>query len=134
MNSLNSILLEGRLVSDGELSYTPKGTAVYKFSIACERFLREGESDEPKREVSFFDVTTWQRLAEVCAEYLKKGRGVRVVGRLKQDRWTDEQGGARSRVHIVAEHVEFKPSRNGEKESANAPEGEARQEPKREQQ
>jgi single-strand DNA-binding protein len=45
----------------------------------------------------------------VCGEYLKKGRGVRVVGRLKQDRWTDPDGKPRSRVEIVAEHVEFKP-------------------------
>jgi len=49
----------------------------------------------------------WTRLAEVCAEYLKKGRGVRVVGRLKQDKWTDADGKPHSRVHIVAEHVEF---------------------------
>jgi single-strand DNA-binding protein len=54
-------------------------------------------------------VTTWTRLAEVCGECLKKGHGVRVVGRLKQDRWTDADGKTHSRVHIVAEHVEFKP-------------------------
>ena len=45
----------------------------------------------------------------MCGEYLKKGRGVRVVGRLKQDRWTDADGKGRSRIFIVAEHVEFKP-------------------------
>jgi single-strand DNA-binding protein len=49
------------------------------------------------------------RLAEVCGEYLKKGRGVRAVGCLKQDRWTDPDGKPHSRVEIVAEHVEFKP-------------------------
>jgi single-strand DNA-binding protein len=54
-------------------------------------------------------VTVWNRLAEVCKEYLAKGRGVRVVGRLKQDRWEDPEGKTRSKVHIVAEHVEFKP-------------------------
>jgi single-strand DNA-binding protein len=62
-----------------------------------------------QKEVSFFDVSTWAWLAEVCGEYLKKGRGVRVVGRLKQDRWTDPDGKPHSRVEIVAEHVEFKP-------------------------
>ena len=62
-----------------------------------------------QKEVSFFEVSTWTRLAEVCGEYLKKGRGVRVVGRLKQDRWTDPDGKPHSRVSIVAEHVEFKP-------------------------
>jgi single-strand DNA-binding protein len=49
----------------------------------------------------------------VCGEYLKKGRGVRVVGRLKQDRWTSPEGQGRSKVSIVAEHVEFKPQLKG---------------------
>ena len=52
---------------------------------------------------------SWNRLAEVCNEYLTKGRGVRIVGRLKQDRWEDQEGKTRAKVHIVAEHVEFKP-------------------------
>jgi single-strand DNA-binding protein len=63
--------------------------------------------------VSYFDVTTWARLAEVCGEYLKKGRGVRVVGRLKQDRGTDADGKEHSKIFIVAEHVEFKPPQKG---------------------
>ena len=62
-----------------------------------------------QKEVSFYEVSTWTRLAEVCGEYLKKGRGVRVVGRLKQDRWTDADGKPHSRIFIAAEHVEFKP-------------------------
>jgi single-strand DNA-binding protein len=107
MNNLNSILIEGNLVRDPELSYTPKGTAVCKFSVASNRFFKHEE--EMQKEVSFFDVSTWARLAEVCGEYLKKGRGVRVVGRLKQDRWTDPDGKPHSRVEIVAEHVEFRP-------------------------
>ena len=69
-------------------------------------------------------MTVWNRLAEVCKEYLAKGRGVRVVGRLKQDRWEDPEGKTRSKVHIVAEHVEFKP-RPAEKpeEAGNAQPG-----------
>ncbi len=113
MNNLNSILIEGNLVRDPELSYTPKGTAVCKFSVACNRFYKQDQ--ELQKEVSYFDVTTWTRLAEVCGEYLKKGRGVRVVGRLKQDRWTDPEGKGHSRVLIMAEHVEFKPQFNKEK-------------------
>jgi single-strand DNA-binding protein len=107
MNNLNSILIEGNLVRDPELSYTTKGTAVCKFSVACNRYFKQ--DDETQKEVSYFDVSCWTRLAEVCGEYLKKGRGVRVVGRLKQDRWTDADGKGHSRIEIVAEHVEFKP-------------------------
>jgi single-strand DNA-binding protein len=107
MNNLNSILLEGNLVADPELRYTPKGAAVCSFRVACNRFYKQDE--ELQKEVSYFDVTAWNRQAEVCNEYLTKGRGVRVVGRLKQDRWEDAEGKTRSKVHIVAEHVEFKP-------------------------
>lgn len=107
LNNLNSVLLEGNLVRDPELSYTAAGKPVCRFSVASNRFYKQGE--ETQKEVSFFDVTTWAKLAEVCNEYLTKGRGVRVVGRLKQDRWQDAEGRTRSRVQIVAEHVEFKP-------------------------
>lgn len=107
MNSLNSILVEGNLTKDPLLSLTPKGTPVCNFGVASNRYYKQ--EDELQQEVSFFEVETWSKLAETCGEYLKKGRGVRVVGRLKQDRWQDQDGNPRSRVKIVAEHVEFKP-------------------------
>jgi single-strand DNA-binding protein len=110
MNNLNSVLVEGNLTRDPELSYTPGGRAVAKLGVACNRYYKK--DDELQEETSFFDVTVWGRQAEVCEQYLSKGRGVRVVGRLKQDRWQDPEGNPRSKVHIVAEHVEFKPDRS----------------------
>lgn len=107
MNNLNSVLLEGNLTNSVDLSYTPQGTAVCKFSIAVNRSYKENGA--LVKEVSYFDISTWARLAEVCGEYLARGRGVRVVGRLRQDRWTDNDGKAHSRVYVVAEHVEFRP-------------------------
>jgi single-strand DNA-binding protein len=107
MNNINSVLIEGNLVRDPELSYTPKGTAVTQFTVASNRFYKQ--DGKMVSEASFIPVTTWARLAEVCSEYLTKGRGVRVNGRLKQDRWTDADGKPRSKIHIVAERVEFKP-------------------------
>ena len=93
------------------MKYTPKGAAVCTFLLASNRYFKQDE--ETQKEVSYFDVTTWSRLAEVCGESLLKGRGVRVVGRLKQDRWTSPEGQGRSKVMIVAEHVEFKPNLKG---------------------
>jgi single-strand DNA-binding protein len=52
---------------------------------------------------------TWGKLAESCSNIGRKGRGVRIVGRLKQDRWTDTESKNHSRISVVAEHVEFKP-------------------------
>ena len=126
MNNLNSILLEGNLVRDPELSYTPKGTPVCSFSVATNRYFKQGE--EFQQEVSFFDISAWSRLAEVCAEYLKKGRGVRVVGRLKQDRWEDPEGKSHTRVVIIAEHVEFKPEFKKSQEAEKGTEQEQEQE------
>ncbi|GAB1431862.1 single-stranded DNA-binding protein [Spirochaetota bacterium] len=107
MNNLNSIIIEGNLVRDPNLKSTPNGHQVCSFSVATNRFYRQ--NDQTEKEVSYFDVETWSKLAQTCGEVLKKGRGVRVVGRLKQDRWEDQNGKVVSKVKIVAEHVEFKP-------------------------
>ena len=107
MNNLNSILIEGNLVRDPLFRSTPKGTSLCTFSLASNRFYKQDTQLE--KEVSFFDVETWAKLADNCYNLGHKGRGVRVVGRLKQDRWTGEDGKPHSRITIVAEHVEFRP-------------------------
>ena len=122
MNNLNSVLLEGNLCRDPELRHTPKGTPVCTLVLASNRSYKvEGERQE---EVSFVETTTWGKLATVCAEHLAKGRGVRVVGRLKQERWEDPEGNSRAKVVVVAEQVEFQPRRSadGERNGAAAPE------------
>jgi single-strand DNA-binding protein len=110
MNSLNSILLEGNLVRDPESKTLPSGSQVCSFAVASDRFFKQNDAIE--KEVSYFDVEAWSRLGQSCVENLKKGRGVRVVGRLKQDRWMDNDGKTKSKIKIVAEHVEFKPAFN----------------------
>lgn len=107
MNSLNSILLEGNVVRDAEMKTTPGGTSVCTFSIASNRFYRKNEDYE--KETSFFVIEAWGKLAESCEKNCTKGRGIRAVGRLKQDRWTDSDGKSNSRIKVVAEHVEFRP-------------------------
>jgi len=107
MNSLNSIIVEGNLTRDPEYRLTPTGRAVCVFSVASNRYYKKDE--ETQQETSFFNVETWAKLAETCNQYLNKGRGVRVIGRLKQDRWTNQEGKNRERIKIVAEHIDFKP-------------------------
>ena len=107
MNALNSILLEGNLVRDPESGETLKGSQFCRFSIATNRYYKQEGSKVD--EVSYFDAEVWSKLAENCMNNLEKGRGVRVVGRLKQDRWQDEEGKGRTKIKIVGEHVEFKP-------------------------
>ncbi|MDR3130233.1 MAG: single-stranded DNA-binding protein [Treponema sp.] len=112
MNNLNSVLIEGTLVRDPQLRTTPKGTSLCTFSLASNRFFKQDSGFE--KEVSFFDVETWTKLAEQCYNIGRKGRGVRVVGRLKQNRWIGQDGKNHSRVSIVAEHVEFRPELKNE--------------------
>jgi len=110
MNNLNSILIEGNLVRDPQLKTTPKGTQVCSMRFASNRYYKpDPQSSGFEKEVHYFDVETWGKLAEACSAKGKKGRGLRVVGRLKQNRWNDTEGNLHSRVTIVAEHVEFHP-------------------------
>jgi len=117
MNHLNSILVEGNLVRDPNFRSTPSGNQVCDFTVATNRNYKIADQ-KYENEVSYFDIEAWARLGSACAQNLKKGRGVRVVGRLKQDRWTDTEGKSHSRVKIVAEHVEFKPMSKATQEEA----------------
>lgn len=104
MNNLNSVLLEGNLTRDPVLNETTKGTPVCVFGLAVNRYYRQEENTV--KEVSFFEVEAWSRLAQYAGSMLKKGAPVRVVGHLKQDRWDDAEGKSRSRIKVVAEHLE----------------------------
>ena len=119
MNQLNSIILEGNLVANAELSEPSKGFKVCRFSLAVNRFTKSmnGESID---EVSFFDVEAYGKLAETCEKNGTKGRGMRVVGRLKQNRWKSNDGKNMSRIIVIAEHIEYKPKFE-KKETAELP-------------
>lgn len=113
-------MIEGNLVRDPLLRSTAKGTPVCTFSLASNRFYKQDTGFE--REVSFFEVETWAKLAESCHNLGHKGRGVRVVGRLKQERWQGTDGKPRAKIVIIAEHVEFRPDFS---EKRSAPQEEA---------
>ncbi len=102
MNSLNSILIEGNVIASPEKRETPRGTTVCDFKIASSRFYQQDETIEEEKSV--FGIESWAKLAESCAEHCTEGRGVRVVGRLKQCK--------DGSIKVVAEHVEFKPVLN----------------------
>ena len=123
LNNLNSILLEGNLVRDPELRYTPKGTPLCTLVVSSVRTYKLDGA--PVEETLFVEAVTAGKLATVCAEHLSKGRGVRLVGRLKQERWEDADGNARSKIVIVCEHVEFQPRRAA---AAHRPTGERERE------
>lgn len=108
MNQLNSLIIEGNVVKNGELTEPTKGFKVCVFPVAVNRFYKN-KNGEGVSEVSYFDVQTYGKMAESCEKQAEKGRGIRVVGRLKQDRWKDNEGKSKSKVYVVAEHIEYKP-------------------------
>lgn len=108
MNQLNSLILEGNLAKDPVIYEPAAGFKVCKFALGVNRFYKN-KKDEGVNEVSFFDVEAYGKSAEVCMQIAKKGRGVRIVGRLKQDVWKDDAGKTTSKVYVIAEHIEYKP-------------------------
>jgi len=101
MDNLNSILIEGILVADPKAVHSiAENRVICEFTITSKRYFKKDR--EVIEDSSNFDVICYGRVASICAEQLHKDRGVRVVGRLQEYRWGDV-----SRVHIIAEHVEF---------------------------
>ena len=103
---LNKCMIIGHLGRDPEMRYTANGAAVTTFSVATSRrFTTNGEQRE---ETEWFNVVTWARLAETCAQYLTKGRLVYVEGRMQTRSWDDQATGQkRYRTELIAEEVKF---------------------------
>jgi single-strand DNA-binding protein len=98
---LNRVVLIGRLVRDPELRTTTAGKSVVSFSIAVNKRVKAQDGTE----ADFFKVTAWGQTAEYVNTYLTKGRLVSIDGRLETKKWTDQQGGNREQVEIVADNV-----------------------------
>jgi len=103
---INHVVLVGRLTRDPELTYTQSGAAVCRFSIAVNR-SSGSSSDSQDDSTSYFNIVTWNKTAEICKEYLAKGKQVGIDGRLQQRRWAGQDGVRRSSVEIVANTVQF---------------------------
>ncbi len=103
---LNKIMLIGNLGRDPELSYTPSGKAIAKFSLAVSRRRRD-ESGEQREETTWFNVVAWERLAETCNNYLQKGSKVYIEGRMTSRKYTDKDGVERTVWDVVASDMEM---------------------------
>ena len=120
MASLNKVLLIGNLTRDPELRYIPNGSAVTSFTVAMNRVYKL-QTGEKKEEVTFIRVVVWARLAEVCAEYLKKGNPVFVEGRLQSRSWDGPDGQKRNTVEVIASNIQFMRGPAQAREASGAP-------------
>jgi len=106
----NKVILLGNLTRNPELRYTPNGTPVATLGLAVSR--RYKQANDLKEEVCFVDIVVFGKQAEHCGQYLSKGNGIIVEGRLQQRRWETEDGQKRSKHEVVAQTVTFMPKRS----------------------
>jgi single-strand DNA-binding protein len=105
MPGLNKVQLIGYLGADPEARFTPGGKKVTTFNMAVTRSWRDAEG-EKKEATEWVKIETWSGLAEICAQYLKKGSLTYVEGRLQTDKW-EVEGEPRSRTKVVASEMQM---------------------------
>ncbi len=100
------IVIVGNLGDDPEMRFTPSGVPVTTFPVAVNRRWTDGNG-EVREKTTWFRVTAWRKLAEVCNQYLSKGRPVLVEGEVEASAWLDGQGNARATLELTARNVRF---------------------------
>jgi single-strand DNA-binding protein len=126
MPALNRVQLIGYLGRDPESKYTPTGKRVTDFPIAITQRWKS-ETGEARENTEWVQIEAWGRLAEICHEYLGKGSLAYVEGRLKTDRYEDQEGETRYFTKVVARTVQFLSDNRDDQhlmESADVPEEE----------
>jgi single-strand DNA-binding protein len=101
MASINKVILIGKLGADPETRYLPNGTAVAAFNIATDESWKDKNSGEKKQKTEWHRIVAWARLAEICGEYLYKGKEVYLEGKLQTRSWEDKQGNKRYTTEVV---------------------------------
>ena len=100
--SINKVILVGRLGRDPEMKYTAGGTPFCRFSMATDDSWTDKGSGEKQERVEWHNIVVWDRLAEICNQYLTKGRMVYIEGSLQTSEWDDKEGVKRKTTEIRA--------------------------------
>lgn len=98
--SLNKVMIIGNLTRDPELRYTPSGAAVVSFSVATNRSWKK-EDGSQQEETEFIRIVAWQKLGEICSQYLTKGKKVYLEGRMQTRKWNAQDGSPRETTEVV---------------------------------
>jgi len=112
MASLNKVMLIGNLGKDPEMRYTANGKAVTTFTLACNRTYNAPDG-ERREETDWVDIVAWEKTAELCSQFLQKGRQAYVEGRLHTRSWEGQDGQKRYRTEVIAQNVLFLGSPGG---------------------
>ncbi len=114
---MNKVLLTGRLTRDPEMRSLASGKSVTQFAVATNAYASGKEKAE------YHNVVTWDRLAEICGQYLGKGQQVAIEGRLQTRSWDDDRGQRHWKTEVVAAHVEMLSGRKKKDYDAEAAAG-----------
>ena len=110
---INKVILVGNLGKDPETRYMPSGKAVTNFSIATSESWKDKQTGEQKEQTEWHNIVMYDRLAEIAAEYLRKGSQVYVEGRLRTRKWQDKEGRDRYTTEIIANEMQMLGGRAG---------------------
>jgi len=119
MASVNKVILIGNLGSDPEVKYTPSGSAVANFNIATNESWTSKDGKKEER-TEWHKIVVWNKLAELCGEYLSKGRPIYIEGRLQTREWNDKDGNKRYTTEVVAQTIQFLGGPMGDREARPA--------------
>jgi single-strand DNA-binding protein len=122
MGSVNKVILIGNLGKDPELRTTPQGTSLARFSVATTTVWKDS-SGAKQEKTEWHDVVAWERLAQICGEYLHKGKQVYVEGSLQTRSWEDQNGQKRYKTEIKANNVVMLGSRDASRGDSAAKPG-----------
>jgi single-strand DNA-binding protein len=120
--SVNKVILIGRLGKDPEVKYTPSGTPVAKFSVATDEVFKD-RNGEQQRRTEWHNIVAWSKLAEICGEYLTKGKQVYIEGSIRSRQWEDQSGAKRTAYDIIARSMTMLGSRADTERAAGASAG-----------
>ena len=104
--SVNKVILVGRLGRDPELKYTPSGAPVAKFSLATDESFKDRTGEKQER-TEWHNIVAWNKLAEICGEYLSKGKLVYIEGSIRSRQWQDQGGNKHTSYEIIANQMQM---------------------------
>jgi single-strand DNA-binding protein len=104
--TVNKVILIGRLGKDPAVTYTPSGSPMAKFSLATD-WASKDRSGEQQRHTEWHNIVAWNKLAEICGQYLTKGKLVYIEGTIRSRQWEDQAGNKRTSYDIVARDMQM---------------------------
>jgi single-strand DNA-binding protein len=107
VSDLNKVMIIGRLGADPELKYMPSGKGVANIRVATSERWKDRQSGDAKERTEWHSVTAYDKLAEIIAEYLRKGSQVYIEGSLRTRKWQDKEGKDRYTTEIIAQQMQM---------------------------